>query len=331
MAAVAALKRAPLIFGVTLLAAAVITGLRLHFSLTAWIAVVVTSAAAGAVASRLFPLPYAGIASAGVFASMPLIVRNAESLPALMLLIILGWLAAIDQFQRTGHRWWLLAGAALLGAGVATGANAFVMLPLLAIATAAALLLIDDPLRVAPRVLLLAGGVAILAALPFAVYLVTHPEWFATRAMAYGLYDSTRFNPLQGAREVTSWVGLTARSEAYWHYLDPSFLFLSGSVLFVPTIFVLPIGVARAAFEPHRVVTLLLIGLCVAPLPAAVLAQGPFASRFTPAAPFATMLVIAGLHSLWSDARPWRQFAAVMVAAAVVISAIAFALTPSLS
>ena len=81
-------------------------------------------------------------------------------------------------------------------------------------------------------------------AIPFAIYLVLHPEYWRDRIMAHGLYDAHRYNLLQGAREMFSWVGLTARTEVYYDSFNPALLFLSGGgiekSLTSPQVFLLP-------------------------------------------------------------------------------------------
>ena len=72
------------------------------------------------------------------------------------------------------------------------------------------------------------------------------PEQFREIVNSHHLYDANRFNVLQGVREVTSWVGLTARSEVFWDYLNPAFLFVTGRVLAWPLAILLPIGLYYA-------------------------------------------------------------------------------------
>jgi hypothetical protein len=305
-----------------------VAGLDFPFTL---IAAVVTTAAVGWLAQRMIPGRFSGLAAAVVFASMPLVASNAAALPVALLLILVIWLAAIDRYQRTNERRWLSIAAAALGAGVAVGGDAIVLLPVLAVGSAAILLLVEESPAVSWRDLVLPTLFALLAAAPFAIYLAMHPEWLASRAAAHHLYDPARFNPLQGAREITSWVGLAARSEIYWHYLDPAFLFMSGAVFLLPAVALLPVGIARAATGARRLPALVLLGFLAAPLPAALLLQPPAAPRLLAAAPFAALLIAAALESLWRAEPKWQRVTGVLLAVALVLSALVTALAPSSS
>ena len=64
--------------------------------------------------------------------------------------------------------------------------------------------------------------------------LVLHPEDFRSTVNALHLYDANRLNPLQGVRDMASWIGLTARSDVYYDYFNPAFLFITGHVLLWP-------------------------------------------------------------------------------------------------
>src|SRR5207244_4405481 len=67
-----------------------------------------------------------------------------------------------------------------------------------------------------------------VAVSPVAVFLIRHPDAFRATVNAFHLYDADRFSLRQGVREMASWVGLTARSEVYYDYFNPAFLFLTG-------------------------------------------------------------------------------------------------------
>ena len=92
-----------------------------------------------------------------------------------------------------------------------------------------------------PAWLVFLGSFSIVA-LPYLVSWMMRPEEFRAMINAHHLYDANRFNVLQGTREVTSWVGLTARSEVFWDYLNPAFLFVTGRVLAWPLVVLLPVG-----------------------------------------------------------------------------------------
>ena len=134
-------------------------------------------------------------------------------------------------------------------------------------------------------------GAFAVSALPLLVSWVMRPEQFREIVNSHHLYDANRYNLLQGLREVTSWVGLTARSEVFWDYLNPAFLFVSGRVLTWPLVILLPIGLYYALVIdgtlPGR---LALAGFIAAPLAASLSAEPPVAARIFWIIPFAALL-----------------------------------------
>ena len=94
-------------------------------------------------------------------------------------------------------------------------------------------------------------------------------------------------------------MGLTARSEVYWDYFNPAFLFLTGSVLFPPVIVLLPLGLFALLREPTTPLTRLwLAGLAVAPLAAALTAEAPIPARALYITPFAAIIAAVGVQYL---------------------------------
>ena len=136
-----------------------------------------------------------------------------------------------------------LAGAAL-GLGVYTSAAAVVMMPLYFAITVAVLCWSRAMTR--PQALAFAAAFAAAAAPLFASWLA-RPELFRQVVSAHHLYDAARFNPLQGVHEMVSWVGLTARTEVFYDYFNPAFLFLSGRVFLAPLVVLVPIGLYQLA------------------------------------------------------------------------------------
>ena len=101
---------------------------------------------------------------------------------------------------------------------------------------------------------------------------------------------------LQGARELTSWIGLTVRSEVYWDSFNPAFLFLGPGgliesvlrphVFSLPLIVPLGLGLVAYAKGPNRAADWIVLGaLLAAPAAAALLAQPPVAARLLLLAP----------------------------------------------
>lgn len=206
----------------------------------------------------------------------------------------LAWLVAVDRYDRSRHVAWLFVAGAVLGLGVHLHNSAVVLFPCFAAVTIAGFSgAIERP---APKRDLVAFcGAFAVATLPLAVAVATQSDRIREQVLAYGLYDSRRFNPLQGAREVFSWVGLSARSEAYWDYLDPLFLFNSGSVFRWPFALLLPLGVISLHSDRAPIRRLVVGGFLLVPVAGALLASPPVPLRMVLATPFAAMLAAHGV------------------------------------
>jgi hypothetical protein len=142
-----------------------------------------------------------------------------------------------------------------------------------------------------------------VAVAPLAVSLARQPERFRNIVNAYHLYDANRFTLRQGIREMTSWVGLTARSEVYYDYFNPAFLFLTGRVLLLPLVVLVPVGLYQiVADETTPMARLSLAGFLAAPFAAALTAQPPTPARMLFVTPFAAIVSAYGLKRLlaWS-------------------------------
>jgi len=142
-----------------------------------------------------------------------------------------------------------------------------------------------------------------LTVAPFAVSLLLHPERFRNTVNAYHLYDANRFNVRQGVHEMASWVGLTARSEVYYDYFNPAFLFLTGRVLLLPLAVLLPAGLFQiVSDETTPLARLSMAGFLAAPFAASLTAEAPTPGRILFITPFAAIVSAYGLKRLLS----WR-------------------------
>jgi hypothetical protein len=254
--------------------------------------------------ARMFASTRWGVIMAGLFASTPLIWRQLQSAPASLypLPFIGGWLVAVAHFEDTRSPWWLAAGGALLGAGVYTSNAAAVMMPLYLVLTIGVIAYWPNG-SVRHLGVLMAAFVA--AAAPFALSLVLHPEDFRNTVNTARLYDANRFNVLQGIREMASWVGLTARSEVYYDYFNPAFLFVTGRVLLWPLVVLIPAGLYHiVTSETVPLAWLSLAGFLAAPFAAALTAEPPTAGRITFITPFAAIVSVYGARRLmvWGQA-----------------------------
>jgi hypothetical protein len=260
--------------------------------------------------ARLFSSKTYGAIVAACFATTPLVMLAARggSASLYQLPFVIGWLLCVDRFRTSGATRDLAGAGAVLGLGVYSFWAAAVMMPVYLAITVLALVMAND-LRLGDRRIGAMAAAFVIAAAPMAVYVLVHPEYFRDRILAYGLYDANRYNILQGAREVFSWVGLTARSEVYYDYFNPAFLFLSGGglarSLARPQVFHLPYALLLAA-GLHRIVTrdvpltapLAIAAFLAAPAAAALTAQPPLAARAILMAPAAAVIAAYGVVHL---------------------------------
>jgi len=237
------------------------------------------------------------ILSAAIFLLTPMLWQLAGSNPAalLPLLPVLAWLFATVRWTQERTVSWGIAAGAALGLGLHTSLGAVVMMPAYLV-TALAILLYG---RVLPwRQYAICVAAFLVCAAPLAINWLRHPEQLRLAINSHHLYDADRFSLLQGAREVTSWVGLTARSEVYWDYFNPAFLFLTGGMLLPPAIVLLPLGLLVLLREPATTLSRLwLAGLAIAPL-AAALAEAPIPARALYLTPFAAIISALGAQYL---------------------------------
>ena len=251
---------------------------------------------------RVFATISFGLLTAGIFALTPLLwslIRNAPT-SIYPLPFVLGWLVAVARVPDARTSWWAVAGG-LLGAGVYTSYAATVMMPVYLVLTLAVALRTRG---VRSRQLVVFVAAFLAAAGPFAIFLVRDPSRFRAAVMGYHLYDANRFNVLQGVREMTSWLGLTARSEVYYDYFNPAFLFLGGRVLLLPLLVLIPVGVYFiVVYESSLVARVSLAGFLAAPFAAALTADPPVPGRIRFITPFAAILAAYGLKHLFSRRR----------------------------
>lgn len=236
--------------------------------------------------------------SAAILLVTPLLWQLAGSSPSalLPLLPMVGWLVAVSRWTETHAVAWGIAAAGALGIGLYTSPAAVVMMP----AYLAITLTILIHGRVAPwRQAAICLAAFVVCASPMLITWLRHPEQLRLAINSHHLYDADRYYPWQGAREIASWVGLTARSEVYWDYFNPAFLFLTGGVLFPPLIVLVPLGLFALLRESTTPLTRLwLAGLAVAPLAAALTAEAPIPARALYITPFAAIIAAAGVQYL---------------------------------
>lgn len=241
-----------------------------------------------------------------LFIAMPVVwssVANSSSyLPLLPLAT--AWLLSVNEFLTSRKPRWITAAAVVLAAMPYVHLAGIVMAPVYAAIT---LLAAITPPWQRRASLVFVAVLGVLSA-PWLLSMARTAPPMAEAIQAHGLYDTGRFNILQGLREMTSWVGLTVRSEVYWDCFNPAFLFLGKggllSSLLRPEVFVLPLaiplvwGLAQYARAPQRSIDwIVLAALLAAPAVTALLAQPPVAARLLLLTPAAALI----------SARPFRR------------------------
>lgn len=221
-------------------------------------------------------------------------IWTAPSGYAVMVPLAFAWLAAVGAFDRFGQPWWMSVAGVILGVAPYChpgGTAAAALLALLIVAILAS----SRPLPY--RGLWFFSGAFFLTTAPWALGVLWDPESIRDIVLRYGLYDAERFTPLQGLREIFSWVGLTARTEVYWDYLDPMFVLFSGAVLWWPAAVLLPLGIASLQKDKAVLRRLLVAGFLLAPAVPALVVSAPSPSRSLLMVPFAALIIAhGGIH-----------------------------------
>jgi hypothetical protein len=248
-----------------------------------------------------------------LLALSPLIWRLASTSPIALvpILLIAVWLIAVASLQGARVTVWAIVAGVSLGAGMYVSPASAVMMPILAAITLGCA---AQARVVSTRDLGIFAAAFALVAAPFAIGLILHPEEYRRLVLSHHLYDANRFNIRQGVREITSWVGMTARSEVYWDYLNPAFLFITGRVLAWPLALFLPIGVYRTVIGDSKLIDRVsLLGLLASPIAGALTAEPPVPERALWIIPFAAMVASQGIMWLigW-----WRSSGATATDAA---------------
>ena len=265
-------------------------------------ATIVSTALVAAFAARHFASARSGAIAAALFATMPVVWLAAGGGATQVVLVpfILATLCLFDLFYHQENRIWLVLAGGAAALMVYVHLAGIVMAPVyLAVGVWVLLPRQDRILAIGA----LSGGFA-LAASPWAISWLRDPQPIREAIKAYGLYDADRFNVLQGIREMTSWTGLTVRSEMYWDSFNPAVLFLGpgnlahslvGSHVFLLP-FALPLVLGLAAYLLHPrgpMDKLVLWAFVAAPVAAALIAK-PSPPRLILLAPAAAIIATRG-------------------------------------
>jgi 4-amino-4-deoxy-L-arabinose transferase-like glycosyltransferase len=265
-----------------------------------------------AFAARHFASARAGALAAALFATMPVVwlAFGGGATQVVLLPFILATLLFFDVFYRREKWTWLLLAGAAAALMLYVHLAGVVMAPVYFAVGALVLLPRRDRMVTIGA---LAGGFA-LAASPWAIRWLRDPRLLTEAINAYGLYDADRFTLMQGMREMTSWTGLTVRSEMYWDSFNPAVLFLgSGSLaqsLIGSRVFLLPfavplvLGLVAYVLHPRGPIDkLVLWSFVAAPVAAALIAQ-PSPPRLILLAPAAAIIATRGCFPVLARLAP---------------------------
>ena len=117
--------------------------------------------------------------------------------------------------------------------------------------------------------------------------------------------STTPISNAAGNPRDASWFGLTARTEVYYDYFNPAFLFLTGRVLLLPLLVLIPAGFCQILSQAKTPVAYLsMAGFLAAPFAASLTAEAPTPGRILFITPFAAMVSAYGIQCLMS----WRRW-----------------------
>lgn len=234
----------------------------------------------------------------------------------------LGWLLALSRLleHRDARRAWITG--LILGTGCLSYVSSWVLMPAYLAITIAALW---RPARRPDLIAPVAVGF-VIALLPLGLWLLWHPDVPANLLAQYQMGETHRsvLTAIVARAGVTT--ALRDALAAYWSYFNPSFLFVTGGasrLVSTGSIGVWPIGMAvllaialvTAARSAWRIDTVVLVaGLLIAPIPAALKGE-PFAiQRAITMLPFGVLLA-AGAFSIASIGRLTRVIAVIALLA----------------
>lgn len=238
---------------------------------------------------------------------------------------MLAWLLYLLRFWQEERFGMLFAATTFLGFGVYTYIGSVVMMPVF-FAITCVMLFVKYRTSLRPYVVAAAGFAWPL--LPLVPWHLTHPTQYADQIRMYSLYDARKLNPLQGLKEVLSHTGLTARTDVYYNYFNPSFLFFSGDSSLINAtrqagVFLLPLAVFIPAGMYHiftraktPLTRMLVAGLACAPI-AAVLPAEVKINRALVMVPFAILIAAFGVRQVFAQRNPLFRLAGAILLVAV--------------
>ena len=271
-----------------------------------------------AVARRLFSNPWQPVLAALALVLSPahaIMSRQATdyicSLP-----FVLGWLWCLLVSVETGSVWLSFAAGLLLGLGFYSYLAAWVLTPLFLLLTWVAQ---RQSARPWARLALAASLGFALPILPLGPWLWTHPRMLSDTLGRYHARPFLHFSYIQDTISV------------YWDYFNPAFLFITGGlslttatgrsgVFLVPLAILIPAGIYDLLKRRGMAATttaLLLGGLAMAPIPAALAGERYMVQRALVLIPFGALIAACGAALLWRQPGRTARFVVIACLAAM--------------
>jgi 4-amino-4-deoxy-L-arabinose transferase-like glycosyltransferase len=240
---------------------------------------------------------------------------------------VVGWMLCLLLYEDTRRTSWLAAAGATLGLGIYSYHASPLMMPVYAALTLWLLWMRGEWTRA--HVLALVAGLCVAAA-PYAIFVLRHPEYLRGEVTMYRLFDATRLAPIEAAARFSPWSALRTRVLAYYEYFNPSFLFFTGGpsieettqkagVLLLPLALLLPAGVYRIIQCEPRTALLYLAGLLIGPLAAVVVGEGDQTRRILFMLPFAAIVATYGVRHWLTAQTRWLRAAGIATVALVPV------------
>jgi hypothetical protein len=205
----------------------------------------------------------------------------------------------------------LAVGSALLGVGFFSYLASVFMMPIYFAITCLALVASRASRRAYAVVAVAFAGPLLLLVL----FVLRHPQIVTDFAHRYNVYDTARWNVLQGMHEFANYTSLTQRAYLYWMYFNPSYFFFSGGsnyvnatrhagVFLFPFAILLPVGIYQAGVRPVLLPWIVvLLGFATGPLAAILVDEMGAIDRMLNILPFAILLAVGGARTLLGSRR----------------------------
>jgi 4-amino-4-deoxy-L-arabinose transferase-like glycosyltransferase len=237
--------------------------------------------------------PRAGALAALLLLLVPVFLRFAWTGGGAMMMMppVLLWLITVLTYSGRPVLWRAVAGGVALGLALYTQpAGVLAVVVYFGVGSVA--------LRTPRRGLVIASaaaGVLLCAAPLFLVFLrdqAIYPDTFGR----WAVHLAHIRNPLDGLVAFLRWDVMGRRVGEYWHYLNPSFLFLSGTMFNPLLAALIPLGVRGVVSNSPAATWLLLAAFLVAPLPAVLLDVAREPSLVLPLGVFGAALAGRGVE-----------------------------------